>query len=220
MAGAPAVGGLSTLDAVTVDANGTLVRLLDPIARLDRALRVRGVERTRAEIAQAFAAEAAYYAPRSHRGRDENSLTELRRDCARVFLEALGVKLDASEFAPDYVGALEFELIPEAKEALERVAATGLRLAVVANWDMTLPETLRRLGVDHLFVSVVTSAEAGAAKPDPAIFRLALERLGVPAARALHVGDDPVDQDGARAAGMHFAPAPLADALQALRYPG
>jgi putative hydrolase of the HAD superfamily len=43
----------------------------------------------------------------------------------------------------------------------------------------------------------------GVAKPDPAIFRLALDRLGVPASAAVMVGDVPsIDIDGARAAGV------------------
>jgi HAD superfamily hydrolase (TIGR01509 family) len=69
------------------------------------------------------------------------------------------------------------------------------------------------LGVAPLVDTIVTSAEAGAAKPDPAIFRLALERLRVQPERALHVGDEPLDEEGARAAGMHFAPAPLRSLL-------
>src|SRR5204863_95186 len=57
------------------------------------------------------------------------------------------------------------------------------------------------------------TGEAGAPKPEPAVFLLALEQLGVAPARALHVGDEAGDEDGARAAGMRFAPAPLATAL-------
>ena len=45
----------------------------------------------------------------------------------------------------------------------------------------------------------MTSAEAGAAKPDPTAFRLALERLGIEAGRALHVGDEDEDEEGAAA---------------------
>jgi putative hydrolase of the HAD superfamily len=61
----------------------------------------------------------------------------------------------------------------------------------------------------HL-TEIVSSAEAGAAKPDPAAFLVALERLGVPPERALHVGDGDTDRDGAAAAGLAFEPAPLA----------
>ncbi len=91
--------------------------------------------------------------------------------------------------------------------AVERFAAQGLALAVVSNWDVGLHEKLGSLA--SRFACVVTSAEVGAAKPDPAVFLAALERLGVAASRALHVGDEPGDEDGARAAGMRFRWAPL-----------
>jgi HAD superfamily hydrolase (TIGR01509 family) len=201
------------IDAVTLDAFGTLVGLRDPAPALGRALRERGVERRPDEIEAAFAEEAVYYVPRSHQGRDETTLVRLRADCAGVFLAALGADLAADEFAPAYVAALEFEPLPGVPEALERLAAHGLALAVVANWDVSLAEHLHALGLDRRLTAVVTSAEAGAPKPDPRIFELALERLGVPPERALHVGDSPADEEGARATGMRFAPAPLADVL-------
>ena len=53
-------------------------------------------------------------------------------------------------------------------------------------------------------------------KPEPRAFLLALERLGVAAERALHVGDEETDERGAHAAGMHFAPAPLSTAVETL----
>jgi putative hydrolase of the HAD superfamily len=59
------------------------------------------------------------------------------------------------------------------------------------------------VGLLERFDAVVTSAEAGASKPDPVVFRSALSRLGVASHRALHCGDDPVrDCAGARAAGI------------------
>jgi putative hydrolase of the HAD superfamily len=200
------------LDAVTIDAFGTLLTLRDPVDALDRALRERNVVRTRDEIAAAFAEEGRYYRERSHEGADEASLALLRRDCAGVFLRALGADLDPAEFAPAYVATLEFELVPGAAETVGELERLGLRLAVVSNWDMALTEYLQELGLAPHFEAVVTSAEAGAPKPDPRIFELALERLGgVRPERALHVGDAEADELGARAAGLAFAPAPLAD---------
>ena len=198
------------LDAVTIDAYGTLVTLRDPPGALDRALRERDVERSREEVTAAFAAEARYYRDRSHEGADEASLALLRRDCAAVFLDALGAGLDPADFAPAFVGALEFEAVPGAVEAVSELTRLGLRLAVVSNWDVALAEHLERIGLADRFEAVVTSAEAGAPKPDPRIFELALERLQVRPERALHVGDSEADEEGARAAGMAFAPAPLA----------
>jgi putative hydrolase of the HAD superfamily len=49
---------------------------------------------------------------------------------------------------------------------------------------------------------VVVSSRAGAAKPSPRPFQLALEALGATAAEAWHVGDSPEDEAGARAAGL------------------
>lgn len=199
------------LDAVTIDAYGTLVTLRDPVPALRRALSGRGIERSRDEVAAAFAEEARYYVGRSHEGADEATLALLRRDCAEVFLRALGADVEPEGFAADFVGALRFEPLPGAVASVEELAARGLRLAVVSNWDVGLHDHLEALGLRSRFAAVVTSAEAGAPKPDPRIFELALERLRTPAARALHVGDAEADELGARAAGMRFAPPPLAD---------
>ena len=187
--------------------------LAEPADALGTLLRTRGVERTREDVAAAFAEEAAYYRPRSLEGRDEASLARLRRDCARVFLAALAADLSPEEFAPAFVAALEYRLVPGAREALARLQARGLALAVVANWDISLGERLASLGIGPLLSATVTSAEAEAAKPDPQIFLCALDRLGVSPERALHVGDEGADEQGAAAAGMRFAPAPLASAF-------
>ena len=87
---------------------------------------------------------------------------------------------------------------------LERLRAGGARLAVVSNWDVSLHDVLERTAPARRCVdAVVISAELGVAKPDPAIFRAALERLGASAAEAIHVGDSvEADVAGARAAGL------------------
>jgi putative hydrolase of the HAD superfamily len=202
------------LEAVTIDAYGTLVTLRDPVPALRATLAARGVDRTEDETRAAFRAEVAYYVGRSHEGRDEATLALLRRDCAAVFLDAAGATLDPGEFAPAFVGALEFEELPGATDACRALAAAGLRLAVVSNWDVALHDHLAALGLDGLLDAVVTSAEAGAPKPAPAVFELALARLGADASRTVHVGDAEADAEGARAAGLRFEPAPLADAAR------
>lgn len=202
------------VDAVTIDGYGTLLTLREPVPALRSALSRHGVERTDDEVTAGFAAEAAYYRPHAHLGRDETSLAALRVDCTRVFLDTLDAPLDPADFAGDFVSALDFEVVPGAMETIVDLRARRLKLAVVANWDCALPDHLARLALDRYFSAVVTSAEAGAPKPDPAPFRLALERLGVEAGRAVHVGDEQADQLGAAAAGMRFAAAPLASAFE------
>jgi putative hydrolase of the HAD superfamily len=202
------------LEAVTIDAFGTLLALRDPVPALQDALAARGVDRTETEVRRAFEAEAAYYVARSHDGRDEATLALLRRDCTRVFLDAARAEIDAAAFTTAFLDALVFEELPGAAAACRSLAEAGLRLAVVSNWDIGLHEHLGGLGLDALVDVVVTSAEAGAPKPAPALFELALARLGVSPAQGVHIGDAPADEEGARAAGMRFEPAPLADAAR------
>jgi HAD superfamily hydrolase (TIGR01509 family) len=197
------------LDAITVDAFGTLVELGEPYERLRAALAERGVEREREAVAKAFAAELAYYLPRAHAGHDLESLARLRRDCAAVFLDAAGVTLDPDEFAPAYVASLEFRPLPGSEPALERLQAAGLVLACVSNWDISLANQLAGVGLARYFSAVVSSAEAGAPKPDPRPFDLALAKVRVEPGRALHIGDSDADRDGAGAAGLAFEPVPL-----------
>lgn len=192
------------LDAVTLDAFGTLVTLREPVAALSRL-----TGRAEEDVARAFEAEVAHYRPRSHEGRDPASLLHLRADCTAVFNTVLGTTLTPEEF----LDALDYEPLPGVPEALAALRALGLELAVVANWDYALTEHLERVGLARYFSAIVTSAEAGAAKPDPRAFQVALERLGVHPGRALHVGDAEEDKLGAAAAGLRFAPTPLASLL-------
>jgi HAD superfamily hydrolase (TIGR01509 family) len=197
------------LDAVTVDAFRTLVELADPTPALGRALSRRGQERDQETVRRAFETEVAYYVPHAHEGRDGPSLLALRTQCARLFLETADAQIEPSEFVDDFVGALEFRPIPGALGALARLRSSGLALACVANWDVSLAEYLGRAGIAGSFDEIVSAAEAGAQKPEPRIFQLALERLAVAPERALHIGDDEVDRSGAGAAGLAFEPVPL-----------
>lgn len=205
---------LAELDAVTIDAYGTLVRLTGPVPELRAGLAALGVERDAEAVGLAFAKESAYYREHSFEGRDEASLYELRLRCVAIILDELGSDLEPAAFVDGFVAAMRFELLPDAGAALQKLRRHGLAVAVVSNWDVGLARHLGGLGLGD--VTVVTSAEAGAPKPDPAVFTLALELLGVQPSRALHVGDSDSDEAGASAAGMQFAPAPLAQAVEAL----
>jgi putative hydrolase of the HAD superfamily len=205
------------LDAVTVDAYGTLLTLEDPIPHISAALRRHGVEPSDDEIRRAFEAEAAYYGEHARTAHDAASLASLHLRCTGVFIAALGAPLEPKGFCSAYVESLVFEPVPGAVETVEMLASRGLALAVVADWDPSLRGHLREHSLDGWFSSVVISAELGSAKPDPRPFEAALRELGVTPERTLHVGDREVDEQGARAAGMRFAPAPLAEAFSSWR---
>jgi FMN phosphatase YigB (HAD superfamily) len=200
------------LDVVTLDAHGTLVTLADPVPALMSVLSERGVERAQEAVLAGFRTEVAHYAPRASEGHDEESLARLQRECAGVFLEAVGADLDLDEFAPAYVGALHFEVLPGVFASLERLQALGLELAVVANWDLSLQRLLEEAGLARYFRVVVHAAR----KPAPDGLLRALGELRVDPARALHIGDDDADRAAAGAAGMRFAPAPVRAVVAAI----
>jgi putative hydrolase of the HAD superfamily len=164
------------------------------------------------------------------------------------YLAACGVAEDrrrelAIEVAEATAGQAWTHVGTGVRSGLRALAALGLPMGVVSNSDGTVQAELRRLGVcyasdgpgpgpgpgepgegadppqDGVAVGVVVdSAVAGVAKPDPAIFGIALAALGLPASeRVLYVGDSlRYDVAGARAAGLQpvhldpngFCPAP------------
>jgi putative hydrolase of the HAD superfamily len=97
-----------------------------------------------------------------------------------------------------------WEIVPaEVPEALRRLRALGLRLAVVSNANGTVRSVLGRVGLMPLVESVFDSQEEGVEKPDPRFFARALARTGSQAETTIHVGDlYHADVVGARAAGI------------------
>src|SRR5215210_1617223 len=182
--------------AVTLDALGTLLELLPPAPRLRAGLRERlGVEVSEAEAGRAMRAEIAFYRAHLHLGRDRDGLAALRRGCAEALRDALG--------APALrLGELTRVLL-DAVPALHALREAGLALVAASNWDVSLHEQLERTGLASLLDGALSSAEVGAAKPDPEILLRALAIAQAEPAAAWHVGDDlEADVGAARAAGV------------------
>jgi len=90
------------------------------------------------------------------------------------------------------------ELFPDARPVLQQLQGR-YKVAVVTNGN-THPQSL---GIGPLVDAVVIAAEVGYRKPDPTIYHLTVQRLGVSAKHALHVGDHPLnDVQAAQHAGM------------------
>ena len=90
--------------------------------------------------------------------------------------------------------------------ALDAVRAEGVKVAIISNSEGMLDRLFTDLGILRHFDLVVDSGKVGVEKPDPRIFRVALDRFGVTAERALHLGDVfATDVLGARAAGVRHA---------------
>jgi len=85
---------------------------------------------------------------------------------------------------------------------LAALRARGLKLGLVSNAGVDVRQVVVRAGMAPLLDAVVISHEIGAVKPHPPIFERALAALGVPAERALMVGDSPRDDVGAAFLGV------------------
>jgi len=129
-----------------------------------------------------------------------------KRLVATVFSDVRFADFDAffRELFDYFADASAWTLFPDAQPALRELRRRGARLGLVSNFDGRLLAICRGLEIADSFDAIVTSVRAGFAKPDPRIFAVALRRLGVAPADAMHVGDsEREDVVGARAVGVH-----------------
>ena len=100
---------------------------------------------------------------------------------------------------------IPYDLAPyrDSAPTLRTLRDRGLLTGLISNMDTGGEELVSQLGLAGLFHVAVTSGDAGAAKPDPVIFRSALSKAGVDAHEAIHVGDQlSSDVQGALAVGI------------------
>lgn len=114
---------------------------------------------------------------------------------------------EGREIAMDGFGARYFgSLRPNEPmiDFMRRLSGRGLRMAICTNnvreWE---PLWRAMLPVDEIFPDVIDSAFVGFRKPEPEIYRIALERVGVEASAALFVDDTEINCTAARELGMH-----------------
>ncbi len=100
-----------------------------------------------------------------------------------------------------------YTLVPDGLgEALDRLRASGVKVAVISNSEGMLASLFAQLKISSHFDLLVDSGIFGVEKPDARIFRVALEKFGVAPDRALHLGDTyATDTLGAYAAGVRTA---------------
>jgi len=202
---------------VFFDVAGTLIRVRDGVgaqyarvaARFDVAADPSALER---EFPRAFRAAP----PMAFPGAPAEAIPGLERKVWQGIVRAV---FAGAGLLPSYVpGAFDayfdavyrhfedpavWDVYADVVPALSDLAALGCSLGVVSNFDSRVLRILEGLGLASRFASVTLSSRVGATKPDPRIFARALASHGADAARAIHVGDSPVeDFGGARAAGL------------------
>jgi putative hydrolase of the HAD superfamily len=124
----------------------------------------------------------------------------------RTFLDHLGIPdtdgLPERLYA-EFTDLANYRVFPDVLPVLRRLRDANLKLGVISNFEQWLGRLLARLGIAGLLDVQVISGVEGVEKPDPAIFRLALDRTGLRPDQCVYVGDNPVfDTTPAEALGM------------------
>lgn len=123
--------------------------------------------------------------------------------CRRLGIEESALVL-ARRVCDEFGRAERWRPYADVTPAFERLKARGLKLGIISNWDSRLVRLMEGLGLGGYMDSIISSADVGLHKPDPRIFELACDALGVTPREAAHVGDHHyADILGARAVGMH-----------------
>ncbi|MEO8639082.1 MAG: HAD-IA family hydrolase [Chloroflexota bacterium] len=148
-----------------------------------------------------------YQRPENDTWGDDAKIDAAWRQYHALMLRELGVDdpghqlidtILAAQYAPE-----SWELYPDVLPAIRDLRELGLRLSVISDWGSNLLPIVDGLGLGAELDFVIASGAVGLSKPDPAIFRLAATRAGVPPAQALMVGDSyRADIEGAESAGM------------------
>lgn len=194
------------MKAILFDAGNTLVWLdHDFILEL---LRGHGVERSMTELLEAEHGAKLLLDELVRAGSAGDDAARGKAFFAEIF-RRLGVPADA--FAPLAQRLLArheernlWGVVRErTAETLEALRARGYRLGVISNADGRVEPLLEAVGLRRHFEFVIDSGKVGVEKPDPRIFRLGCERLGIEPGHVAYVGDIyEIDVVGARSAGM------------------
>lgn len=197
---------------VCLDAGFTL---LAPLRTLGEALRgllaEHGHEVTDGQLHRAW--EVAdrwfwddYHRPQNDTWGDDERIDAAWREYHSLMLRELGIEnrdqlmdtILAAQYAPE-----SWELYPDVLPAIRELRAAGVRRGIVSDWGSNLLPIADGLGLTPELDFVIASGAVGLSKPDPAFFRLAATRAGVPPAETLMVGDSyRADVEGAQSAGM------------------
>lgn len=215
MPGAPRFGGTPPLEAVLFDAGLTLIQSATPAAAVaGPVLGAHDIAFVAADLAQAMDRAEEYLEATWHRGDwwgAESTVRALFVAAYRHVLPAVpavgadtGLATRLAEAIYDsYQDTRHWGLYPDVLPTLRQLRLAGLHMGIVSDWGHGLEAIVIELELQGFLEFLVVSSRVGLSKPDPAVFELALGRIGVAPERAVYVGDTYVkDVLGARAAGL------------------
>jgi putative hydrolase of the HAD superfamily len=199
--------------AVFFDAGETLVHPSPSFAELFATIVTReGHPRDAVDIAEGLTTVSSAF----HRAAREHDLWTTTPERSRRFWSAVYDRFLEVLGIPDGTGLTDtlyreftdlgnYAAFTDVPPALERLRDDGIPMGIVSNFEPWLEDLLHRLELTPFFAVRVISGIEGLEKPDPAIFRLALDRAGIAPAEAVYVGDIP-DFDVAPTAALGMFP--------------
>ena len=200
---------MGEFDAVLFDAGDTLIRLSGSGERLlHRAAASLGVDRLDpAETAGVWrrVLDRSGTAEELAKGRDLSNARH-RKVWVELYQTAGCERLVPGLSEALYeltVCAESWEAFPDTLPTLTAVRDRGLRVGIVSDTGFDLRPALDRLGLSPFVDTVVMSYQYGVCKPDTTVFLTACDQLRVDPRRTLMVGDNPLTDSGAVAAGLY-----------------
>ncbi|MGA4844485.1 HAD family hydrolase [Streptomyces sp. G45] len=180
--------------AVVFDFYGTLVRMVDPLPPDHQGIFARRGLTAQGELwGDQWSVGPGEGEDHREHSADEETYTAWERDRLRRRARSCGVPEEDLEDLVDELDramkAVHLELFPDAPDVLKALRERGLLIGVCSNWFWNLRERIAETGLADAVDVVVGSAQAGARKPHPLIYRTLLERCALPPHQVLFVGD-------------------------------
>lgn len=147
--------------------------------------------------------------PMRLRSREEQTEVYIRYET--LLLKNIGIDLSDEvrtvtkifQRVEELYGDIGFALYDDVIPVMEKLRDKDLKIGLITNLEIDMKPICSELGLDPYLDFIVTSGEAGSDKPQPEIFMIALEKAGVEASEAVHVGDQyKIDAVGAMNAGI------------------
>jgi len=143
--------------------------------------------------------------PLSKRPKEE--ITALYIEYQRIVIKTAGIEADEKVIfkllGMMQQAKMDLVLFDDTLPVLTDLKQRGLVTGLISNIEKNMDDAIQKLGIASKLDVIVTSLEAGAAKPHPEIFQYAMSKAKVQPAESIYVGDQyQVDMAGAKAAGM------------------
>ena len=201
------------INTVFFDFYNTLVKFWPPLDQIQEAACSEfGLGVSEEGIRRGYAIADVYFNSENARKplalRSDEERLEFFSVYEQMILEnaGLSVSLDLATKIWNMASSIPKDFMPfdDTIEALSDLRSEGFKLGLISNLRRDMANLTEKLGLSSLIDICITSADVGVEKPNPAIFKAALDSAKISADQAIHVGDQhKSDVLGAKSAGMH-----------------